>query len=174
MPRDVRTIPLPYTDRFAAVAATLPGHELPWLLDLRTQAIERVRQLGLPTIRNERWKYTNLSSLAAVAFEPAVAEAFSGSPCPLPPAFGDCRITFVDGLYRQDLSTGFLPQGVTFTSLAALLQADPERVRALLGHHDGGTDSLGALNLAFARDGYVVELTANASIETPIELLHLA
>ena len=68
MPRDSRTIPLPYADRFAAVAATLPGHELPWLRDLRAQAIERVRQLGLPTIRNERWKYTNLSSLAAVAW----------------------------------------------------------------------------------------------------------
>ncbi len=173
MPRDTRTIPLPYADRFAAVAAGLPGNELPWLRDLRAQAIERVRQLGLPTIRNERWKYTNLSSLAAVAFEPAAADSSSGSPGQLPSIIGGCRAVFVDGLYRADLSTGQLPRGVTLTNLAELLRDDPDRARALFGGHDAGADSLGALNLAFARDGYVIELTADASIETPVELLHL-
>ena len=172
MPRDTRTIPLPYADRFAAMAATLPGQELPWLRDLRAQAIERVRQLGLPTIRNERWKYTNLTSLAAVAFEPAGAES-SSFPERLPPLIGGCRVVFVNGSYRADLSTGSLPRGIALTSLAELLHKHPERARALLGEHDGGTDSLASLNLAFARDGYVIELAANASIEMPIEMLHL-
>jgi Fe-S cluster assembly protein SufD len=49
---------------------------------------------------------------------------------------------------------------------------DPGRARTLFGEHDDG-DSLGALNLAFARDGYVIEVEAGASIETPVELLHL-
>src|SRR5262245_64749218 len=111
MPRDNRTIPLPYADRFAAVAGILSGHELPWLRDLRAQAIERVRQLGLPTIRNERWKYTNLNALAAVAFEPAASDAPSGSPNALPPTIGGYRAVFVDGLYRADLSAGVLPHG---------------------------------------------------------------
>ena len=173
MPRDSRTIPLPYADRFAAVAITLPGRDLPWLRDLRAQAIERVRQLGLPTIRNERWKYTNLNSLAAVAFEPAVSEASSGSPGRLPSMIAGCRVVFVNGLYRADLSAGSLPRGVTLTSLAELLREDPDRARALFGEHDAGADSLGALNRAFARDGYVIDLAADASIETPIELMHL-
>ena len=131
MPRDSRTIPLPYADRFAAVAATLPGHDLPWLRDLRAQAIERVRQLGLPTIRNERWKYTNLSSLAAAAFEPALSEPSSVSPGPLPAAIGGSRGVFVDGLYRADLSTRSLPRGVTVRSLAGVVREHPERARAL-------------------------------------------
>jgi len=173
MPRDNRTIPLPYADRFAAVVAALPGHELPWLRDLRAQAIERVRQLGLPTIRNERWKYTNLSSLAAVAFEPVGAEQSSDSLGQLPSSIGGCRRVFVNGLYRADLSAGSLPRGVTLTNLAELLREDPDRARILFGEHDAGADSLGALNLAFARDGYVIELAAGASIETPVELLHL-
>src|SRR5262245_6202791 len=172
MPRDNRTIPLPYADRFAAVAGILSGHELPWLRDLRAQAIERVRQLGLPTIRNERWKYTNLSSLAAIAFEPAGA-ATAHLPSQLPSIIAGCRLVFVNGVYRADLSTGPLPHGVVLTSLAELLRADPERARALLGQHDGGADSLGALNLAFAQDGYVIDVAAGAVIETPVELLHL-
>ena len=173
MPRDSRTIPLPYADRFAAVAATLPGYNLPWLRDLRAQAIERVRQLGLPTIRNEHWKYTNLSSLAAVAFEPAAAGSSSGLPGQLPAIIGGCRAVFVDGAYRAELSTGVLPRGVKLTSVAELLREDPDRARTLFGEYDAGADSLGAINLAFARDGYLIELTAGASIETPVELLHL-
>jgi len=172
MPRDSRTIRLPYADRFAAVAATLPGQELPWLRDRREQAIERVRQLGLPTIRNERWKYTNLSSLAAVAFEPPAA-ASSASPGPLPPAIGSCRVVFVDGAHRPDLSTGSLPRGITLTSLRELLRTDPDRVRPLFADHDAGADALAALNLAFAGDGYVIAVAAGAATEAPLELLHL-
>jgi Fe-S cluster assembly protein SufD len=173
MPRDNRTIPLPYADRFAAVAAMLPGQGLPWLSDLREQAIERVRQLGLPTIRNERWKYTNLSSLAAVAFEPAALEASSASPGPLPPAIGGSRIVFLDGSYRQDLSTGALPRGIELTSVRELLRSHPDRARTLFGEHDAGADSLAALNLAFAGDGYVIAVAAGAVIEAPVEVLHL-
>ena len=54
MPLDNRSIALPYVDRFADVAAQLPGQQLPWLRDLRAEALERVRQLGLPTVRVER------------------------------------------------------------------------------------------------------------------------
>jgi len=169
MPRDIRTIPLPYVDRFAAVAATLPGRQLPWLRDLREQAIERVRQLGLPTIRNERWKYTNLSSLAAVAFEPAAA---ASSPGPLPPAVGGCRVVFVDGAHRQELSTGSLPRGVALKSVKELLRTDPERARTLF-EQDIGEDALAALNLAFAGDGYAVTVAAGAAIEVAVEVLHL-
>jgi Fe-S cluster assembly protein SufD len=173
MPRDTRTIPLPYADRFVAVAATLPGHDLPWLRDLRAMAIERVRQLGLPTIRNERWKYTNLGSLAAVAFEPVGAGSAPVSQSRLPPIIGSCRLVFVDGLYRADLSAGALPHGVTLANVAQLLRENPERARGLFGEPDTGADSLGALNLALSRDGYAIAVAADASVETPVELLHL-
>ena len=41
MPSSNRSIALPYADRFAAVAASLPGSDLPWLRDLRTEALAR-------------------------------------------------------------------------------------------------------------------------------------
>jgi Fe-S cluster assembly protein SufD len=140
---------------------------------LRAQAIERVRQSGLPTIRNERWKYTNLNALAAAAFEPAVPEVSSASPGPLPSLLGGCRVVFLNGLYRADLSAGSLPPGVTLTSQAALLRENPARARALFADHDAGADSLGALNLAFARDGYIIEIAGGAHVEALVELLHL-
>ena len=132
-----------------------------------------MRQLGLPTIKNERWKYTNLKSLAAVAFEPASSEPFSVSPGQLPSIVGGCRVVFVNGMHRADLSAGSLPRGITIASLAELLREDPDHARTLLAEHDAGADSLEALNLAFASDGYVITLAAGVSIEAPVELLHL-
>ena len=112
MPLDSRSIPLPYADRFEAVAARLPGHELPWLRDLRAEAIERVRQSGLPTIRNERWKYTNLKSLAAVAFTPAGDAAASIAPDRLPSIAGACRwsdeATSCDSSARMGASSSYV------------------------------------------------------------------
>jgi Fe-S cluster assembly protein SufD len=173
MPLDNRSLPLPYADRFADVGATLPGHDLRWLRDLRTHAIERVRQSGLPTIRNERWKYTNLKPLAVVAFEPAkdgAAVAFDR----LPSIAGACRIVFVNGRYRQDLSTKTPPKGLSITGFAALLRDEPTALESALAASDTPEDALETLNLAFAADGYVIRLAAGAVIDAPIEIVHVA
>jgi Fe-S cluster assembly protein SufD len=173
MPLDTRSIPLPYADRFDAVAATLPGQNLPWLRDLRAAAIERVRQSGLPTIRNERWKYTNLKSLAGIAFQSAERVTAPIASDRLPSIAGVIRIVFVDGWYRADLSTKTLPTGLAIANVAALLHDDPDALRTMFAEPDGNQDVLGALNLAFATDGYVIRLAANAVIEAPIEIIHV-
>jgi Fe-S cluster assembly protein SufD len=172
MPLDPRSIPLPYADRFDAVAATLPGQHLPWLRDLRTEAIERVRQSGLPTIRTERWKYTNLKSLAGTAFELPQRVSPTVAPDRLPSIAGVIRIVFVDGRYRVDLSTKTLPPGLAVDSVAALLHDDSDCLRASFAEPDASHDALAALNLAFACDGYVVRIAAGAVVETPIEIVH--
>ena len=173
MPLDSRSIPLPYADRFAEVAATLPGHDLAWLRDLRAQSIERVRQSGLPTIRNERWKYTNLKSLAAIGFEvPADADA-TLAPDRLPSVAGACRIVFVNGCYRADLSMKPVPKGLSIAGLATLLRDEPEFLRGALTAPEAPDDALASLNLAFARDGYVIRLAPNTAVDVPIEAVHV-
>jgi Fe-S cluster assembly protein SufD len=172
MPLDSRSIPLPYADRFEGVAPSLPGHALPWLRDLRAEAIERVRQSGLPTIRNERWKYTNLKSLAAVAFAPASDAAASIAPDRLPSIAGACRIVFIDGWYRADLSTNTLPQGLSIASFADLLRDDPDFLRTALAESATTDGALAALNLAFARDGYIIRVAPHATIQEPVEIVH--
>ena len=173
MPLDTRTMPLPYADRFDAAAAVLPGRNLPWLRDLRAEAIERVRQSGLPTIRNERWKYTNLKSLSGTVFEPARRTTLPIAPERLPSIAGVTRIVFADGTYRPELSTKSLPKGLSIASLAALLEGESDTLRTMFAESDGSQDALGALNLAFASDGYVVRIAADAIIDAPIEIVHI-
>src|SRR5262245_40195487 len=69
MPPNSRAIALPYAEQFAAVADSLPGHDIPWLRELRRDAVARFTRLGLPSPRVEQWKYTNLNALAVVPFE---------------------------------------------------------------------------------------------------------
>jgi Fe-S cluster assembly protein SufD len=173
MPLDSRSVPLPYADLFEAVAPSLPGHDLPWLRELRAEAIERVRQSGLPTTRNERWKYTNLKSLAAMAFEPAESTASPVSPDHLPSIAGAIRIVFVDGRYRADLSTKNVPAGLSIMDFQTLLRDDPGLAQIALAGSTHDQDALAALNLAFASDGYVIRLAPNAVVEAPIEIVHV-
>jgi Fe-S cluster assembly protein SufD len=173
MPLDNRSIALPYVDRFADVAAQLPGQQLPWLRDLRAEAIERVRQLGLPTVRVERWKYTNLNALGAVAFTPAGPAETLIATDRLPSIAGGYRFVIVDGRFRPELSASQPPAGLTVASVASLLRDDPESVRPLFADQGSRDDSMDALNLAFATDGYVVHVAAGARIEAPVEVLQL-
>jgi len=172
MPRDLHPSSFSYADRFADAAPSLPGQHLPWLRDLRTAAIERVRRLGLPTSRAERWKYTNLNVLNAVAFTPAGSAPAAASDS-LPNASGNYHFVLVDGRHRPELSTVTPPLGLSISSLSRLLQDDPEAARLLLAGHVDGEDALDALNLAFAADGYVIHAAAGAKIETPIEIVHV-
>ena len=173
MPLDNRSIALPYLDRFAEVAAMLPGKQRPWLRDLRAAAVERVRQLGLPTVRVERWKYTNLNSLIAVPFTPGGVAASTVAAARIPVTAGRHSFVIVDGHFRPELSSTQWPDGLTISSLADLLRDEPESLRSVL-EADPRDDALDALNLAFATDGCVLHVAAGAVIETPVEVVHVS
>jgi len=40
-----------------------------WFNQLRAQGVSRFTELGIPTTKDEEWKYTNLSGLAALKFD---------------------------------------------------------------------------------------------------------
>ena len=39
-----------------------------WLKQLRTQSLEQFKKVGIPTTKDEEWKYTNLSPLTETSF----------------------------------------------------------------------------------------------------------
>ncbi|MEX1204079.1 MAG: Fe-S cluster assembly protein SufD [Dongiaceae bacterium] len=171
--------PLPYAERFAAVAAGLPGQGLPWLAELRADSIARVTALGLPTPRIERWKYTNLNPLLTTDFVPAPdgkRSLGSAAPAGLLPAERTAhRLVFVNGALRRDLSRiGALPAGVALAGFAEALTDDPEGLASLLTPTAGAEDdALIALNTAFMADGCVLRLGRGVALDEPIELLFI-
>ena len=158
----------------------LPGAALSWVRDLRAQGRERFAALGLPTIRNEAWRYTNLRDLGKLAFHPAAAAdsdvRFDVLPSVGTDGRGGPRLVFVDGRFRAALSsTDGLPAGVELLSLAAAFASHD----ALVGDHLGrlaAADNLPlvALNSAFLADGPVLRIAAGVAIDQPIELVFVS
>ena len=167
-----------YAAEFEAARDGLPGRSLPWLEALRAQGLERFVEAGLPTIRDETWKFTNLRALARDVFPLAPGRengiAPEGLASYLPEGLDCHRLIFVNGRLRPDLSDiGDLPAGVRLTGLAALLDDDPE----LAEEHLAGTitgDSPVALNAAFMTDGAVLIMERGVALDRPVHLLYLA
>ena len=152
-----------------------------WLCDRRAAAIERFAKTGLPTTRQEEWRYTSLRTLRETAFDP--------HPAPRPGALTpelfqkltfepwDCaHLVFLNGRYAPDLSrTGRLPEGVRLTNLATALHDDGDAVRAHLGRRsDARRRSLTDLNDALMTDGLYLRVRRGRRLEEPIHALFVS
>lgn len=49
-----------FVNALKAVAPQLPGGDAAWLSEARADALSRFASMGLPTQRNEDWKYTSV------------------------------------------------------------------------------------------------------------------
>ena len=151
-----------------------------WLAPLRRRAIERFAESGLPTTRDEDWRYTNLTSLAATPFRPAAPSPAGVSDGALErlmlPGVAFPRLVFIDGRYSAKLSTARpLSGGGQVASLAEAMITDGDMIERHLGRHvRWNSNVFAALNTAFVQDGGFVFLPPEARGETPIELVFLA
>ncbi len=156
-----------------------PGHDqLSWLGERRAAALERANALAVPTTRDEEWRFTDITPLTRVPFQPAVAVPHLGADdiakFIIPEA--GVRLTFVDGMFAPELSANAgLPYGVVVTSLAAGLATHGSVIeRHLARHARFEQDVFAALNTARLRDGALVWVAKNQQCPTPVQLLFLS
>ncbi|HEY6926108.1 MAG TPA: Fe-S cluster assembly protein SufD [Steroidobacteraceae bacterium] len=170
----------------AAASVLLPAEVVS--PERRRDAIETLAAEGLPTSRDENWKYTNLRPLEKVRFTPpAVIVPVGPGPgsqpslkvADLPAGIeGYSRYTFVDGVYAPALSTPVSRAGVTVTSARSSLTSQastPTLYSARLGDAQRQKDTRFALlNDAFATDVAAIRVTAGTDCPTCIELVFVA
>lgn len=164
----------PFLDLYAALKADLPGERLS---ALREAGISAFGSHGLPTPRSESWKYTNLRPLEKIAFQAAGRNAVSVDRLPslLPAGAAEHRLVFVNGSYRNDLSSlGNLPDGVELLNVSALLEQDAARIAPYLEPNGQGPEqSLVALNTAMMSDGVLLSVPRGLTVHSPIELIFI-
>jgi Fe-S cluster assembly protein SufD len=135
----------------------------------RTRAIESLRTSGLPTTRDENWKYANLRVLEKNAFRSVATDsrrqvALADLPAPIA---GYARYVFVDGAFAQELSAAAEHAGVTVRSVAS---SGPGSASAAAG----GDERFALLNEAFAIDGARVHAPKGADCAACVEILFVA
>ncbi len=168
-----------YVELFAGFEREHPASN--WLANLRRQSIESFQKLGFPTVRDEEWKYTDITPMANLATLPSFKAELNGLATQLPQnlPFGDVSahlLTFVNGHFAPELSRlETLPDGVTVSSLAAEFANQNEVLQERFGKTiDAGNETFAALNTAFAQDGAFIKIGSNLEVSTPIHLLFLS
>jgi Fe-S cluster assembly protein SufD len=147
-----------------------------WLGDRRAAGLARFEAAGLPTRRQESWRYTDLRALQLNPFPPA-RQAGSVSPETLAPwrlAGETHRLVFVDGHFAPALSAiGALPKGATLAPVSEILGKRPDLLEAAFdAGDDAATQPFAALNAAIFTDGFVLALDAGVALEKPVEIIH--
>ncbi|MGL4490128.1 MAG: Fe-S cluster assembly protein SufD [Rhizobiaceae bacterium] len=144
-------------DLYAARMGALPGS--PDVAAARDEAIDALRQQGLPTRRIEAWHYTDLRSLLRSI--PAGTDAATQDLRPLEE--GSTVLVLDDGVALG----GKTPDGVALAKIAAKLE-DGSFVKALGSR--GLDDAIGAINAGLVSDGYHLSFAEGAATEKPIEI----
>lgn len=171
-----------YIADFARVAGSLPGAQLPWLQQLRRDAIDAFAQRGFPTRHDEEWKYTSVAGFEQHAFAACTAgsDAIQDSVLSTLAAHvvldaGRAHfLVFCNGRYASALSAPGHQSGMRLTSLAEALEAAPETVEPYLVDADECLSAFMTLNSAFMADGAFLHLTRGTVLEQPVHLLFLS
>src|SRR5215218_3446926 len=146
-----------------------------WLRQVRERAMADFAAQGLPTTRDEEWRFTPVTPIADTAFVPG--EPLHVSPDDLAPwTFGAdtaAELVFVNGIFVPALScVTDLPAGLEVGALSLVLGAggaDIEPYLAKVASTDGSPFT--ALNTALFDEGAFVRVGKNAVIERPVHVL---
>jgi Fe-S cluster assembly protein SufD len=136
----------------------------------RAAALAAFASVGLPTVRDENWKYANLRALEKVHFAPragraAAALSVADLPTPLP---GYSRYTFVDGVFAAELSSSSEIAGIT-------VGTDARHVTAPRSGATVGNDlRLALLNEAFATGGASIRAARGTDCPACLEVVFVA
>ena len=169
----------PYVEAQQAQARELPGAGVAALDRSRSEALEILGERGLPSQRDEDWKYTSIKPITRSRFSPAV----SGVDCSEDFIAGSAienldawQLVFADGFHLPHRSkTNGLPEGVQVAGLAEALTRDPGPIVDRLGSAVGKVPhGFAAMNSAFVGDGALVEVAPGVQLEKPIELLFVS
>lgn len=169
-----------YASEFERLAAGLAGGGVPWLRELREEAIARFLARGFPRPRDEDWKYTRTAAIEKRAFNCGAAAEIAVDMEKIYESLqveADTQcLVFIDGRYFPALSRlDALPAGAVVAGLNEMLQRRPDELHGLFGSvADLDRYPFAALNTAFSDDGVYVRLASGTVVEQPLHVVFIA
>jgi Fe-S cluster assembly protein SufD len=159
-------------EKIAQSASALINHP-------REKALADFLKQGIPTRKNENYRYTDLLpylkgeyhyELAPARFFVDLEELFR---CDIPEL--DTYIVLVlNGFYYERNKPGNLPHGVIIDSLAKASLDYPDLVNKHYSKYaDTSQDSLAALNTMFAQDGIFIYIPENMVLDKPVQIINV-
>jgi len=162
----------PLFESLAQSLEAAPLREAAGLAPARRAALAQALAAGVPSQRQERWKYTSLRALERRRFDQVDAPELDGASLSLPTA---PRLVFVNGRFAPALSdVSGLPAGVSLRPLSQLLAQDAAPDVAFLERRfEADGDAFAQLNAALATEGAVLRVAAGVQPTAPLHLVFL-
>ncbi len=145
----------------------------------RLRAFEDFTRMGIPTKKNENYRYTDLMTylqgdysydLAPAKLNVKLEDLFR---CDIP-ELDTYYILVLNGFYYNQNHIYNLPPETIIDSFAAASVKYPEQVNKHYAKYaDTSLDSLAALNTLFAQDGIFIYIPKNVVIDKPIQIINI-
>ncbi len=152
----------------------------PLMNEFRPKAFDDFVKLGIPTTKNEAYKYTHIEEYLKGNYE----VEFSVDPfrinlkeifkCDIPD-LDTYVVLMLNGSYYYDNQMPSLPDGIIVCGLNEASVRYPEIFRMHYGKYaDTATDGLIALNTLFAYDGVFIYIPDKMTIEKPLQIINIS
>lgn len=140
-----------------------------WVNAMRAVGYESFSATGLPTMKDEDWKYTNLRKLKAEDFSyKGNADDIDKNVFPDKINSNAKRLVVIDGIFNE-----FLSDDIENVEVSTILNNKDEDIRPyLVTVGDLEKEPFKALNSAYMQDGIVVKIKDNMELGHPIEILY--
>jgi len=147
-----------------------------WLRQLRQQGFAAFNELGLPTVKDEEWKYTSLSPLKTGAYTTTTTKPFKDQEALA--AYvdkDDINVVLVNGAWDQGLcNMKRVPAGVIICSIEEAIKKYPQDVQfAFAQSTTNDPQGFVGLNQALFLDGVFIKVDKNAVIEPLVHVVHV-
>lgn len=169
-----------YIDLFTQCEAMICRHSAEVLNTPRAKAFADFEQLGFPTRKQEKYKYTEVGKYFAPNYGLNLnrleipVNPYEVFKCDVPNMSTSLYFVVNDAFDKHVHPSAQLPEGVYFGSLKDMAEQRPELVKKYYGKlADTSKDALAAFNTMFAQDGVCMYVPKNVVVERPIQLVNI-
>ena len=167
-----------YPAEYEKVEALLPGQSVSWLKTLREQALAFFSSHGFPSLREEEWRYTNVSAIEKKLFSPVVYDEIGALDVGSLDTYrleNAWTIVLVDGHFSAALSDlEGLPSSVRVLDMASALEQYPDELQKYftqaVSYKQHG---FVAFNAAWFTDGIFIHVPSKEVLSKPVQIIHV-
>ncbi|NCD08685.1 MAG: Fe-S cluster assembly protein SufD [Negativicutes bacterium] len=169
-----------YIDLFTQFRGELDGHSVKGMNLHRDAALEKFKQIGFPTSKQEEYKHSNIVrtfegdlglNLRNIDIPVNPYDAFK---CDVPNLSTHLYFLINDRYYDRFQPSEILPEGVFAGSLQRFSELFPEQFTTHYAQiADYSDNGVVAYNTMFAQDGFVVYVPKNVILEKPLQLINI-
>ncbi len=147
-----------------------------WFKKMRLAGISQFNELGIPTVKDEEWKYTNLASLAKQTFErPTDSNLIEMEAFKAYRNDEDINIVFVNGSLSTELSNiNKIPKGITISTIDEAIANNVPHIEKFLTKYDLANETaFVGLNEALNEAGTYIGVAKKIITEGLIHIIHV-